>query len=227
VQCDLARDKIAGVAFVKRDCRRPPTGAASMRGRVVAQSQRVTKSVTAKPPTIAGWGLSLMTKFIALLRAVNVGGTGKLAMADLKSMCADAGFDRIETYIASGNVVFESKETAARVQSELESRLCNHARRPIRVFVRTAPELQEVLRGNPFPEAEPRLTYVFFLGSRPPPDAIASVRHRVDEELRVGKREIYVRYPSGMGQSKLVVPSAKNGTARNMNTIAKLVAMSS
>jgi uncharacterized protein (DUF1697 family) len=63
-----------------------------------------------------------MAKFIAPLRAVNVGGTGKLAMADLKSICADAGFERIETYIASGNVVFESKGTASRVQSELESR---------------------------------------------------------------------------------------------------------
>lgn len=106
-----------------------------------------------------------MTKYIALLRAVNVGGTGRLAMADLKSLCAHAGFDRIETYIASGNVVFESGESASRVQSELESRLCDHARRPIQVFIRTALELQEILAGNPFPKAEPRSTYVFFLGA--------------------------------------------------------------
>ena len=168
-----------------------------------------------------------MTKFIALLRAVNVGGAGKLAMADLKSMCADAGFARIETYIASGNVVFESTGTADRVQAELESRLCDHAQRPVQVFVRTALELREVLRGNPFPKAEPRLTYVFFLRSKPPPEATANVLRRVNEELRAGKREIYVHYPLGMGQSKLVIPAAKNGTARNMNTVAKLVAMSS
>jgi uncharacterized protein (DUF1697 family) len=168
-----------------------------------------------------------MTKFIAFLRAVNVGGTGKLAMADLKSMCASAGFERIETYIASGNVVFESGETASRVQSELESRLRDYGRRPIQVFVRTALELQDVLRGSPFPKAEPKLTYVFFLGDEPPPDAATNVLRRVDEELRAGKREIYVHYPLGMGQSKLVIPAAKNGTARNMNTIAKLVAMSS
>jgi uncharacterized protein (DUF1697 family) len=167
-----------------------------------------------------------MTKFIALLRAVNVGGTGKLSMAGLKAICAGAGFDRIETYIASGNVVFESRGTASRVQSELESRLADHARRPIQVFVRTALELQEVLRGNPFPKAEPRLTYVFFLGNKPR-DVTANALRRVDEELRAGKREIYVHYPSGMGQSKLVIPAAKNGTARNMHTIAKLVAMSS
>ena len=168
-----------------------------------------------------------MTKFVALLRAVNVGGTGKLAMADLKSMCADAGFDRIETYIASGNVVFESTRTASRVQSELESRLRAYAQHPVRVFVRTALELQWVLRDNPFPKADPRLTYVFFLSSKPPPDATANVLRRVDEELRAGKREIYVHYPLGMGQSRLVIPAPETGTARNMNTIAKLVAMSS
>ena len=168
-----------------------------------------------------------MSKFIALLRAVNVGGTGRLAMTDLKAMCADAGFDRIETYIASGNVVFESKGTASRVQSELESRLRGYGQRPIQVFVRTALELQEVLRGNPFPKAEPRLTYAFFLSNKPPPEATANVLRRVNEELRAGKREIYVHYPLGMGQSKLVIPAVKDGTARNMNTVAKLVAMSS
>jgi uncharacterized protein (DUF1697 family) len=168
-----------------------------------------------------------MTRFIAFLRAVNVGGTGKLAMAELKSICADAGFDRIETYIASGNVVFESKGTASRVQAELESRLRDHTERAIRVFVRTALELQDVLRGDPFPKAEPRLTYVFFLRNKPLPDAATNVLHRVDEALHAGKREIYVHYPLGMGQSKLVIPAAKDGTARNMNTIAKLVAMSS
>jgi uncharacterized protein (DUF1697 family) len=168
-----------------------------------------------------------MAKFIALLRAVNVGGTGKLAMADLKSICADAGFHRIETYIASGNVIFESKATASSVQSELESRLHDHAQRSIQVFVRTALELQQVFRANPFPKAEPRTTFVFFLRDKPPTDATANALHRVDEELRAGNREIYVHYPRGMGQSKLVIPAAKGGTARNMNTIATLVAMSS
>jgi uncharacterized protein (DUF1697 family) len=68
---------------------------------------------------------------------------------------------------------------------------------------------------------------VFVLETKPPPDATTNLRGRVDEELRAGGREIYVHYPSGMGQSKLLVPAAKNATTRNMNTIAKLVAMSS
>lgn len=168
-----------------------------------------------------------MAKFVALLRAVNVGGAGKLPMADLKSMCIDAGFDCVETYISSGNVLFESKDRAARVQAELETRLRDYAQKPIRVFLRTPGQLQEILRGNPFPKAQSNLTYVFFLDGKPAPDATTNVLHRVDEELCAGKREIYVHYPSGMGQSKLVIPAAKHATARNMNTIAKLVTMSS
>jgi hypothetical protein len=60
-----------------------------------------------------------------------------------------------------------------------------------------------------------------------PPQVKANVVRRVDEELHAGKREIYVHHPLGMGQYKLVIPAAKNATARNMSTIAKLVAMSS
>ena len=58
-----------------------------------------------------------MPVFIALLRAVNVGGTGKLAMSDLKSICERAGFKRVQTYIASGNVVFSSSKTEAQVKA--------------------------------------------------------------------------------------------------------------
>ncbi len=168
-----------------------------------------------------------MAKFIALLRAVNVGGTGKLPMADLKSLCVDAGFEQVEIYIASGNVVFESKDTAARVRSEMLLRLQDIAAKPIQVFIRTAAEMRAALRANPFPEADPARTYAFFLSVKPPRDALANIRRREDEKICAGKREIYVQYPLGMGQSKLVIPAAVVGTARNMKTVAKLVKMSS
>ena len=171
--------------------------------------------------------LILMATYIALLRAVNVGGTGKLPMSDLKAMCAAAGFRRIATYIASGNVVFASKDTAAEVKSVLESRLLAYARMPVQVFVRTAAEMRAVLRENPFATTDARLTYALFLQAKPPSDAVTLVRRRANEVIRLGRREIYVFYPAGMGQSRLVIPAADHGTARNMNTVAKLVAMSS
>ena len=64
-----------------------------------------------------------MTAYVALLRAVNVGGTGKLAMTELAAMCADAGFTDVKTYIASGNVVFRSSLPEAQVRAALDKRL--------------------------------------------------------------------------------------------------------
>jgi len=168
-----------------------------------------------------------MSRYIALVRAVNVGGTGKLPMAALKSMCVDAGFGGIATYIASGNVVFDSNDDARHVRSKLEARLRAYIGRSVDVFVRTSAEMRAVLDGNPFKNKQGGYVYVFFLEHAPPRDAISGALHRLDEEMCLGLREIYVHYPSGMGKSKLKIPAASSGTARNMNTVAKLVAMSS
>jgi uncharacterized protein (DUF1697 family) len=90
------------------------------------------------------------------------------------------------------------------------------------VVLRTGQEMLAVLNANPFSGTEPKFTYAIFLDEPPAKDALAKVAGRQDEELRLGKREIYVHYPSGMGRSKLKIPAAKRGTARNMNTVAKL-----
>lgn len=168
-----------------------------------------------------------MTKYIALLRAVNVGGTGKLPMADLRAMCSDAGFARVETYIASGNVVFESKAAPSRVKAELEARLHAYAGKPVGVVLRSAPEMMAVLKANPFPEAEPKYTYAIFLDHRPLRNALDHAVGQSDEQMRLGDREIFVHYGSGMGRSKLRIPAARIGTARNMNTVAKLAEIAS
>jgi len=163
-----------------------------------------------------------MPRYVALLRAVNVGGTGKLPMTELKAMCADAGFADVQTYIASGNVVFSSKLGAPKVKAALEKRLQAYAGKPVGVAVRSADEIAAVLKANPFPKAPPNTTVAIFLDEPPPKDALRDVKGQQDEQMRLGKREIYVAYGSGMGRSKLKIPAAANGTARNLNTIAKL-----
>lgn len=168
-----------------------------------------------------------MERYVALLRAVNVGGTGKLPMADLQRICADAGFTNIETYIASGNVLFDSKVGPTAIKSTLESRLLKYSGQQIGVLVRSSSEMKAVLEANPFEATEPKHTYVIFLDERPPRDTLEKATGRVDEELRLGKQEIYVAYPNGMGRSKLKIPAAKGGTARNLNTVSKLVEMAS
>jgi len=166
-----------------------------------------------------------MKSFIALLRAVNVGGTGKLPMSDLKDICEQLGFARVRTYIASGNVVLSSRKSEAAIKAALEKRLEAYAHKPVGVLVRSAAEMAQVLTDNPFPQAAPNRTMAIFLDRAPPPDALAGIRGQRDEQIVLGRREIYIHYGDGMAKSKLVVPSAKAGTARNMNTVATLAKM--
>jgi uncharacterized protein (DUF1697 family) len=166
-----------------------------------------------------------MTAFIALLRAVNVGGAGKLPMTELTALCEALGYGQVKTWIASGNVVFTSDEDEAKVKAGLEARLLAWAGKPISVMVRTAAEMRRVLEANPFVDAAPNRTVAIFLDKAPPADCTDDARGLKNEEIRLGAREIFVHYGDGMADSKLVIPAAKAGTARNMNTIAKLADM--
>lgn len=163
-----------------------------------------------------------MTTFVALLRAVNVGGTGKLAMQDLKRLCEQQGFANVRTYIASGNVIFDSTKREGAVKAALEQALREYAGKHVGVLVRTAEEMQQVLASNPFETLEPKRTVACFLDEPPPKDALRTVTGAVDEQVRLGTREIYVYYGANMAHSKLKIPAASAGTARNMNTVAKL-----
>jgi uncharacterized protein (DUF1697 family) len=163
-----------------------------------------------------------MTKYVALLRAVNVGGTGKLPMTELKSMCESSGFVNPRTYIASGNVVFESKLSESAVKEKLESCMTKYAGKPVDVLVRSGSEMATVLAKNPFKSRAPSATVAIFLDERPPKDTLKMITGQGAEEVALGTREIYVHYGDGMGRSKLKIPAAARGTARNMNTVAKL-----
>jgi uncharacterized protein (DUF1697 family) len=166
-----------------------------------------------------------MTAYIALLRAVNVGGTGKLPMPTLVKMCEACGFEGVRTYIASGNVVFHSRLKERKIKALLEERLASFAGKPAGVLIRTGEEMAAVRAANPFAKAPTNRTVAIFLDQAPPAGALDEVRGKRSERLALGAREIYVFYEDGQGTSKLVIPAAKTGTARNMNTIAKLAAM--
>ncbi|HVZ35373.1 MAG TPA: DUF1697 domain-containing protein, partial [Polyangiaceae bacterium] len=109
-----------------------------------------------------------MAGYAALLRAVNVGGTGKLAMADLKALCVAAGLENVSTYIQSGNVLFRSRRSEASVKKLLEQELEQHMGKPVGVLIRGLEELHAVLEANPFPAAAPNRVIVLFLDAAPP-----------------------------------------------------------
>lgn len=166
-----------------------------------------------------------MKAYVALLRAVNVGGTGKLPMSELTAMCQDAGLHKVRTYIASGNVVFSSDADEAEIKAKLEARLQVYAGKPVGVLIRSADEIAGVLARNPFSDKPGNRTVALFVEGPLPADALADARGVQDELMRLGQREIYVFYGDGMAHSRLRIPAGDAGTARNMNTVAKLAEM--
>jgi uncharacterized protein (DUF1697 family) len=166
-----------------------------------------------------------MAIFIALLRAVNVGGTGTLAMTDLKSLCEGLGLTDVRTHIQSGNVVFGCAWTEARVKAALETALLTRMEKHTDVLVRSATEMAAVLKRNPFPSALGNKVSVLFFDQAPKKAVFAAITTPGREEMRLAGREVYVHYPDGMGRSKLKISSLGVATARNINTVAKLVEM--
>jgi uncharacterized protein (DUF1697 family) len=168
-----------------------------------------------------------MTTYVALLRAVNVGGTGMLPMKKLTELCTDLGFANVKTYIQSGNVVFGSKLPKAKACAALERALEKHMGKKVDVVLRDAAEMKTALANNPFPDAPPAKVAVAFCSAPVDEAACRNVVAPAGEKLVAKDQEFYVFYPDGMGQSKLKFPKMDSvATVRNINTVAKLVAMS-
>jgi uncharacterized protein (DUF1697 family) len=167
-----------------------------------------------------------MTVYVALLRAINVGGSGKLPMTALAALCTDLGFAEVRTYIQSGNVVFTSRKGEAAVQKALEGALAGALGKPADVAVRTAAEMAAARDGNPFAKAAPAKVGVAFLSRRLPKSALKEMVIPGKEEVVLGAREVYIHFPDGMGRSKLKLPKAWGpATVRNINTVGRLAAM--
>ena len=166
-----------------------------------------------------------MTAFVALLRAVNLMRTTRLPMADLKAIAEKLGFGSPRTYIASGNLVFTSGKSEAQVRKALETELARYMGKPVAVMVRTAAEMAAVAKANPFPNEPGNKVVAIFLDQSPPADAADHAKNVARERIEFGVREIYVHYPDGQGQSRLIIPAAAKGTARNMNSVARLAEM--
>jgi len=166
-----------------------------------------------------------VTAFVALLRAVNVGGTGKLPMSTLKAIGEAASLAKVATYIASGNMVFTSDADEQAVKAALETGLEAYAGTRIGVLVRALSEIDLVVVGNPFAGEPGNRTLALFTDDPISEAIIERATDRDTEEIRLGHRAIYIYYPAGIARSRLRTPADKTGTARNMNTVATLARM--
>ena len=162
-----------------------------------------------------------MTAYVALLRAVNVGGR-QLKMDDLKRIASGLALESPRTFIASGNLLFRSDEGEAAIKRALEAALAEHLGAPVDVMIRTAAALAQTLSANPFADEPGSKVAAIFFDEAPGGDAVARAKNVAGERLAPGKREIYVHYPHGQGRSKLRLGTRAPGTARNINTVARL-----
>lgn len=169
-----------------------------------------------------------MTAFVALLRGVNLLGATILKMEDLKAIAGELGLGSARTLIASGNLLFTSETAEQELRRQLEQRLKAHMGREVRVMLRTAAEMGEVVRSNPFTDVPGNRVQAFFMNEPPPPNLDEQVRNKADDErIAPGRREIFVAYGErGIGKSRMRIPVAEAGTARNMNTVTKLAELS-
>jgi uncharacterized protein (DUF1697 family) len=177
-----------------------------------------------------------MPTYVILLRAVNVGGTGKLPMADFRKLLAEAKCTKVETYIQSGNAVVDAKCSAASLLKTVAAALAKYMGSAVPVLIRTREELERVIAENPFAEEAAadgaRVHAVFLSATQPAAKAkeleqiVAKYPARRDRFHLAGDT-LYLYLPDGAGETKFTAQSIDRilgcvGTARNWNTVVKL-----
>ena len=168
-------------------------------------------------------------KYVAFLRAINVGGNAIIKMADLKKMFEAAGLENVQTYIQSGNVIFESEEGADSLAKQIERLLEKTARYKIEVFVRTIREVQSIAEKSPFGVKDGEMVYVTFLNTKPGKQSQqALLNHKSDaDDFAFKGREVYSlrrdREKSVFSNNFLEKILKMPATSRNLTTIIKIV----
>jgi uncharacterized protein (DUF1697 family) len=172
-------------------------------------------------------------RYVALLRGINVGGKNKLPMKDLSAMFVAAGCTDVQTYIQSGNVVFKAPASlAAKISGLIASQIAERFGYKTPVVLRTTEQIDEILRNNPFFEvgATEDTLHVLFLADLPNPQAISLLDpdRSPGDTYVVRGRDIYLRLPNGVADSKLTnayfdSKLATVSTGRNWRTIGKLL----
>ena len=174
-----------------------------------------------------------MTRAVALLRGINVGGKRKVSMADLRTALEDEGYQDVETYVQSGNVVFTApgRHTSRRLEDDLERCVAGATGfDDVAVVVRTASELARVVEANPYDEPDGTKLHVFFLKEPPAKGATDGINAKkfAPEAFAVHGKEVYLHLPNGIGRSKLAIALKVLDvplTARNWKTVTTLLEM--
>jgi uncharacterized protein (DUF1697 family) len=180
-----------------------------------------------------------MSTYVILLRAVNVGGYGKLSMSDFRSTLCSLGFKNVETYIQSGNAVIDSNLPPDKVHHSITSALQKLTGASVDVILRTHEQLERVIRENPFASeaSDGARVHVAFLSAPAAPAAPAAFQRIAEkypsrrDRYQLAGEHIYFHFPDGAADTKFAGKALEKaigcpGTGRNWNTVLKLHAMS-
>lgn len=174
-----------------------------------------------------------LQRHVIFLRGVNVGGHGRLPMAQLRELCTDLGCRNVSTYIQSGNIVLDDSRQGPQLAVDLAAAIEQHGGfRPI-VMTRSPAAVERALAGNPYPDTPDNFLHIGFMSAAPDPGVVAALKDEdyAPEGFTVAGTEIYLDFVHGMGQSKRLakVPfERKLGvsiTARNLRTVRKVLAL--
>lgn len=176
-----------------------------------------------------------MNQYIVLLKGINVGGHKKVPMADLRQLLTNIGFQEVQTYIQSGNIILQTKENdSLEIEINISKAILNHFGFEVSVLVKTREDLQRIFNESPFSEDKKKASYFMMLHDTPSEDLVkeASEKSYDGEEYLIINDCIYYFYEKGLGKAKFNVNFFERkfktfATARNYNTMVKLLSLSS
>jgi uncharacterized protein (DUF1697 family) len=175
-----------------------------------------------------------MKTYIALLKGINVGGHKKVPMADLREMLSKSGFENVQTYIQSGNVILQSsKSDISVIEKNIQESIMDHFGFEVSVLVKTRSDLKRIFNDSPFSEEKKKASYFMLLRNTPEDDLVKIASEKVyeGEEYKILKNCIYFFCEKGFGQAKFNANFFERklktfATARNYNTMLKLLSLS-
>ena len=178
-----------------------------------------------------------MEKFISILRGINVGGQRKIPMTDLKSLYEDLGFQKVITYIQSGNVIFESNKISVdALEQMIEKKIAEIFNMTVPVIIRQLSEMKNVAANNPFlkmKEIDIDKLHITFLNEIPGRDIVLNIKgyDYPPDKFIIKNKEVFLYCPGGYGKTKFSNNFFENklkvkATTRNWKTVNKLVELS-
>ncbi len=174
-----------------------------------------------------------MKIYIALLKGINVGGHKKVPMAKLRELLNSEGFENVQTYIQSGNIILQSSDAAASVEEKIHKAILSHFGFDVSVIAKTREELQTIFDASPFAKEKREKSYFIILNAVPEVGLVQEAEKisYENEEFKIIKNSLYFHSSAGYGKAKFNMNTFERklnviGTARNYNTMVKLLSLS-